>query len=285
MKRNGATYYYITNLQGDVMKMVDAEGNVVASYEYDPYGKVLSATGTMATANPLRYRGYYYDSELEMYYLQSRYYDPNTGRFLNADDVSMLGASGTVLGYNLFAYCENNPANMADPTGHVGADVIGAAIGLVIGIVGGAFLGNWLANLIGIKNKWVRRIFVGAVSVLAGATAAYIGSVVGPYLAKSGKAILDGLKSLAKKNTFRSLGSTGRTTAKNLIEKLAMEQVKSDPLKWGKQLTKVVMSDKRWPAAQGWVKMQAVIETSKGNVVIHFVYNTILGYVDDFKFK
>ena len=119
MKRNGVTYYYITNLQGDVMKLVDADGNVVASYEYDPYGKVISATGTMASANPLRYRGYYYDSELGMYYLQSRYYDPNTGRFVNADDISMLGEGEGVLSYNLFSYCANNPVNHIDPWGYL----------------------------------------------------------------------------------------------------------------------------------------------------------------------
>ena len=137
MKRNGVTYYYITNLQGDVMKMVDAEGNVVASYEYDPYGKVISASGTMAHANPLRYRGYYYDDELGMYYLQSRYYDPNTGRFINADDASMLGTSGTVLGYNLFSYCENNPVNILDESGYVGVPwqvKIGIAAGVASAI-------------------------------------------------------------------------------------------------------------------------------------------------------
>ena len=68
------TYYYITNLQGDVMYLVDANGVQVAAYDYDPYGKIISATGSMAEITPLRYRGYYYDSETGFYYLQSRYY-------------------------------------------------------------------------------------------------------------------------------------------------------------------------------------------------------------------
>ena len=84
MKYNGTVYYYITNLQGDVMRIVDASQNIVTSYEYDPYGKVISAKGTLANINPLRYRGYVYDQETGFYYLQSRYYDPATGRFLNA---------------------------------------------------------------------------------------------------------------------------------------------------------------------------------------------------------
>ena len=110
-----ATYYYITNLQGDVMYLVDSNGNQVAAYTYDPYGKILSAYGSMAEINPLRYRGYYYDSETGFYYLQSRYYDPNTCRFINADSYASTGQS--YLGYNMFAYCNNDPVNNADPTG------------------------------------------------------------------------------------------------------------------------------------------------------------------------
>ena len=78
-------YYYITNLQGDVMYLVDSSGNQVAAYLYDPYGKVLSSSGTMVEINPLRYRGYYQDSETGFYYLQSRHYDPEICRFINAD--------------------------------------------------------------------------------------------------------------------------------------------------------------------------------------------------------
>ncbi len=112
---NGTTYYYITNLQGDVLGLIDASGNSVASYTYDPYGKVLTATGAMAETNPLRYRGYYYDSETELYYLQSRYYDPTTCRFINADAYASTGQG--VLGHNMFAYCLNNAVNGSDSCG------------------------------------------------------------------------------------------------------------------------------------------------------------------------
>ena len=114
---NGTAYYYLKNQQGDVLKIVDGSGNVVGSYTYDAWGKVLSATGEIAQANPIRYRSYYYDAETGLYYLQSRYYDPEIGRFISADDTQYLGASGTALGYNLFGYCENNPVNAADPSG------------------------------------------------------------------------------------------------------------------------------------------------------------------------
>ena len=73
------TYYYITNLQGDVTYLINGSGTTVARYSYDPYGQIQLAFGSMAEVNPLRYRGYYYDSETGYYYLQSRYYDPEIG--------------------------------------------------------------------------------------------------------------------------------------------------------------------------------------------------------------
>ena len=72
---NGAQYYYVKNLQGDIMRIVDATGAVVASYTYDAWGKV-TASGSIGQVNPIRYRGYYYDTDTGFYYLQSRYYDP-----------------------------------------------------------------------------------------------------------------------------------------------------------------------------------------------------------------
>ena len=119
LSHNGTAYYYITNVQGDVMSIVDGTGAVVAEYEYDPYGNILSTTGTLADTlgqiNPLRYRGYVYDQETELYYLQSRYYDPGIGRFLNAD--AFASTDQGILGHNMFAYCLNNPTKYADNCG------------------------------------------------------------------------------------------------------------------------------------------------------------------------
>ena len=99
------------------MSIVDETGTPVATYEYDPYGNIVTTTGTLAEVNPLRYRGYYYDSESGFYYLQSRYYDPEVGRFLNAD--AFISTGQGILGNNMFAFCGNNPINMADPSGHI----------------------------------------------------------------------------------------------------------------------------------------------------------------------
>ncbi|MFR1562791.1 MAG: RHS repeat-associated core domain-containing protein, partial [Oscillospiraceae bacterium] len=110
------TYYYITNLQGDVMQLIDSAGETKATYSYDPYGQVLRANGAMAEINPLQYRGYYYDSDSNLYYLQSRYYDANVCRFINADSYASTGQG--FLGCNMFAYCRNNPANRTDLGGY-----------------------------------------------------------------------------------------------------------------------------------------------------------------------
>ena len=109
------TYYYVLNLQGDVVKLVTDSGAVAASYEYDAWGNILASSGSMAEKNPLRYRSYYYDSETGFYYLQSRYYDPATRRFINADVYASTGQG--FIGTNMFAYCGNNPMCYSDPDG------------------------------------------------------------------------------------------------------------------------------------------------------------------------
>ena len=117
------TYYYVLNLQGDVVKLVTASGTEAASYAYDAWGNLLSATGSMAYTNPLRYRGYYHDAETRFYYLQSRYYDPATRRFINADVYASTGQG--FVGTNMFAYCNNNPAIFVDNGGTVGEEAAG----------------------------------------------------------------------------------------------------------------------------------------------------------------
>ena len=118
---NGTEYFYVLNLQGDIIAIIDNSGAVVVEYSYDSWGKLIATTGSMATTlgvvNPLRYRGYYYDTDTGFYYCQSRYYDPEVGRFISADG-ELSGVGGDILGYNLFSYCFNNPVNMSDPSGN-----------------------------------------------------------------------------------------------------------------------------------------------------------------------
>ena len=113
------TYYYVLNLQGDVVKLIHYipgfEYESVATYEYDAWGNILSSSGKLAEINPLRYRGYYYDSETGFYYLQSRYYDPANRRFISADSYQSTGQG--FIGTNMFAYCGNSPTNLSDNSG------------------------------------------------------------------------------------------------------------------------------------------------------------------------
>jgi len=133
----GNRYFYLTNLQGDVTAIVSVNGNVVVEYTYDAWGNVLDITGVrkdnLGKLNPLRYRGYVYDDETGLYYLQSRYYDPALGRFINADVYTSTGQD--FIGHNMFAYCGNNPTSRADQSGRLWNYVIGAVVGGVVSAV------------------------------------------------------------------------------------------------------------------------------------------------------
>ena len=108
-------YFYVKNLQGDILKVISATGTEAAAYSYDAWGKLLTSAGDLAEVNPLRYRGYFYDTETGLYYLKSRYYDPEVSRFINPDAFVSSGTS--VASYNMMVYCDNNPINRIDPAG------------------------------------------------------------------------------------------------------------------------------------------------------------------------
>ena len=116
------TYYYVLNLQGDVVKLIHYipgfEYESVATYEYDAWGNIVSSSGRLAEINPLRYRGYYYDSETGFYYLQSRYYDPANRRFINADIYASTD-SNNALACNMYSYCWNNVVILYDSEGEL----------------------------------------------------------------------------------------------------------------------------------------------------------------------
>ena len=138
---NGVKYFYLKNALGDVTGLVNASGTQVVSYTYDPWGAPMSTDGTMAstlgTANPLRYRGYVYDTETGLYYLTSRYYNPVWGRFINADTAAVVAASPDKANWdkNLFAYCDNDPVNRKDDGGEfwhiIAAGAINGAISAI----------------------------------------------------------------------------------------------------------------------------------------------------------
>ena len=134
---NGNYYYYLRNAQSDIVKLIDKTGATVVEYSYDSWGKLLSTSGSLASTlgknNPFRYRGYVYDEETGFYYLQSRYYNPEVGRFISAD--VLLSTGQGVLGHNAYAYCGNNPVMGYDPYGTFDWSSFGKGAGwLAIGI-------------------------------------------------------------------------------------------------------------------------------------------------------
>ena len=151
-------YFYRTNAQGDVKQIVDSNYNVVAYYAYDAWGKLLAVldgndnpitdSSHFAIVNPFRYRGYIYDTETGFYYLQSRYYDPEIGRFINAD--GLIGANSDMATYNLFAYCGNNPVVRYDDTGMFWKELISGVI----------HVGNNFAVAIGIDTAAIGAFFL-----------------------------------------------------------------------------------------------------------------------------
>lgn len=116
---NDGEYFYIRNQQDDITKIVNENGTIVVEYMYDAWGNLLEIKGSLKDSigidNPYRYRGYRYDEEISMYYLNSRFYDANIGRFINSD--GLMGQQGNILGHNMYAYTQNNPVMYVDPSG------------------------------------------------------------------------------------------------------------------------------------------------------------------------
>ena len=120
-----------------MVQIIDEAGVLQAEYVYSPWGEIISAEGDLAEINPLRYRGYYYDSETEFYYLQSRYYDPENHRFINADVYTSTDSSDAIA-CNMFAYCQNNPVMLGDENGEIAGWLVRAIVGAAVGTITGA---------------------------------------------------------------------------------------------------------------------------------------------------
>ena len=162
---NGEDYYYVRNAQNDIYLIVDSNGYAQVYYQYDSWGRIIGGVDAtdngIGRINPLLYRGYYFDFETGFYYLKSRYYNPEFHRFINADG-QISGVGGDIKGYNLFAYCFNNPVNMSDPTGNWPSwGQVFAAVATVA--VAAVFVAAVVAS-------------AGAVGVAAGVAAASIGA-------------------------------------------------------------------------------------------------------------
>ena len=262
-------YYYIYNLQGDVIALADAStGKLAVTYTYDAWGKLMELKDTTAnsvgTLNPFRYKGYYYDTETGLYYLNSRYYDAETGRFINADGQLNSG----ILGYNMFAYCENNPVMRGDPSGHLPffavTAAIGAAVGAVVGgvkaaksgksVLKGALKGAAVGGLIGLGAGAMTGV------MLAGSASASVTSVVAGAKAFAttvgGAGLAAGMKMISDNVSQAFCGApqvfwSGQDLAKNAARQIANDigGKTLEMTKLGSTLEQSGASDAVWRAA------------------------------------
>ena len=204
--RNGTPYYYDKNLQGDIIGIYDRNGSRVATYTYDVWGlPEFISDNALPTLNPLRYRGYFYDDETGFYYLQSRYYDPEVGRFISSDNQLTTGSNMT--GTNLFAYCGNNPVNRIDPTGEawwhwaLGAAVVAACAVATVVTCGG------FAAAVGAVAA-VGSGFAAATTAATVAAGAFIGSAT-----VYGMAVLSAVSTSNSVQEFNDQGNWGTVAA------------------------------------------------------------------------
>ena len=268
---NGAEYYYVKNMQGDVVAIADENRQIVVTYLYNDYGKIESVSGSLADTvgalNPIRYRGYYYDDETGFYYLQSRYYDPQICRFINADSQ----INNDIIGNNLFAYCSNNPIIRADGRGQGWWVVAGAIFGGIVGgvtkvvsnvatgkkwndgivgaVVGGAVYGGVLAAT---GN-------VGLASVASGTAEAVVNEVVSyiPEVSKwNGNS---STKKLTKKNVAKSV----KTAVKDAVVNSATNYIS------GKTAGKIV------PTNNGWFKPTKFLSSWIGKYAVKSEMQTL----------
>ena len=315
---NGADteYFYVKNLQGDILKVITATGTEAAAYTYDAWGKPLTSTGDLAEINPLRYRGYFYDTETGLYYLQSRYYDPEVSRFINPDAFASTGQG--ILGANMFTYCNNSPVILSDVTGSLSglaSKILGIAAGVVCGIAAAAVVAAVApaaicALSVGLASWGVSSAAAATIAEVAifvvGANAAVYGADSG-YSAVTGESpMLEAFGGnedvyetwqIASATSIYGVGavglygirstswnldsfSTGRTAARSLNENLAMQADKSMPRSGKIIMTK--LNDLRLPA--GVYKYQQVFYTSSGKIVIHYLGDPTKNIFFDFKF-
>ena len=255
MKYDEEMYFYRKDVFGNITEILDSDGKIVVRYRYDAWGNhvVLNPDGSenesstfIGNINPFRYRGYYYDVETGLYYLKTRYYDPETGRFITIDDVSYL-APDTINGLNLYAYCGNNPVMNVDPNGTF---IVSLLLTIVVGSVlaaSSSILVQWATT--GTVN-WAQVGISALFGAVAGALSFIgIGGFAGQFLIQGSLAVMETISLAAVDGTLSQLrfdqlfwtfmfsgvigGIGGRGAAKEFKRVSQMEKSLIDSLKRG----------------------------------------------------
>ena len=265
-------FFYLYNAQGDVIAIIDDYAERVVNYEYSAWGELLSVTGskadTVGVLNPFRYRGYCYDTETGLYLTGTRYYDPEIGRFINADGQ----LNDDIIGSNLFTYCGNNPITRADSTGQGWWIVAGAIIG---GIVGGV---TQAISNVSTGKKWNDGI-IGAVvgGAVYGAIASATGNVwAAGFASAAAESLTNEVTSyIPTVSKYNGQTTTKKVTKKNVIN--STKKVVSDTAVNG--VTSAItgtVAGKIVPTNNGWFKPQKLISSFVGQYAIKSDLQTLV---------
>jgi len=335
-------YFYKKNIFGDIIGIIDSNKQEIAKYVYDAWGNhktyVLNNSQYVdisenlsyindglnnkfiAELNPFRYRGYYYDVETGLYYLNSRYYDPEIGRFINADDISYLDPE-SINGLNLYAYCINNPTNLSDESGCswwdwlfagflalatitlavltagaiiAAAPAVAGYASTLVSSIGLASLAGTAATVISIGAGVLAVTTIGlginnAISTLSGFNP--LASLIGQdayNIVQSTIGILG--YSYIMMGSMLPYPSTGNSSPQNLEQQLAMKEAKLNPTNHSSFT--INMKDPRMPGWLGWQKYTQLVKFKSGiHFDIHYVGNKYLNWIKvlatwfDFKIK
>ena len=255
------TFWFERNLQGDIIAVYNEGGTKVCTYTYDAWGNVTLtwvnslATNLYAVYNPFKYRGYYHDTETGFYYVSSRYYDPEIGRWINADTTDVLSLPYYHPGqYNLFSYCNNNPVNDMDDDGQlswlakiaIGAAAIAVGVGVTV-LTGGAALPALVA---GVKAACVAGAISAGTSAAATAVrSAASGDSFSTVVQKSAKAAVDGFADGFMAGGIAAGASQVASGGFKIAAKLGAKTGRSGGIKLGN--TKILSPDAAWQKNNG----------------------------------
>ena len=263
---DGDQYYFLKNQQGDVVQILSVWGTKLVEYSYDAWGNYSvvyshSSYGALAEINPIRYRSYFYDFETGFYYLQSRYYDPEIGRWINADTTDVLSLLYYHPGqYNLFSYCNNNPVNDRDDDGQlswlakiaIGAAAIAIGVG-VTALTGGAALPALVA---GVQAACVAgAISAGTSAATTAVRSAVSGDSFSTVVRKSAKAAVDGFADGFMAGGIAAGASQVASGGFKIAAKLGVKTGKSGGIKIGN--TKILSPDAAWHKNNGGTLLKA----------------------------
>ena len=271
VKYNNNLYYYELNLQDDVIGLLDNNFNKIATYEYDSWGNVISIKDSNGTAindstniaiiNPFRYRSYYYDEETKLYYLNTRYYNPKWGRFINADS----SINDDIFGNNLYTYCGNNSSSRTDVDGKLWFEV-------VMVVAGGAIsAGFQAASNVANGEKWYKNIAGAAVAGAVGTACSFIpgiGGVAAAFIAAGAGAVTNEVVNYVTKK--KKISKT------NLIEsskKVAAETIVGGTLG---SISSSVASDAVKVNYKSWFKPKKFVSIFTGKYSVKVYEQTII---------